>query len=165
DFITLLGLCYLDLEPARVFLSRQANNKKALEIFQKSKNPRLLEFTAEAEGIKLKREHSPALAGGLSALVPGLGSMSLGRYKEGLYAAFFTLGFGAAAIESRDQNKNDLAAGFGFFALAFYGGSIYSAANSAHKLNNMAADKRFKNVRNKHGIWFTPAGILIEKKF
>ena len=165
DFQTLLGLCYLDLEPAKLFVSRQESNKKALELFSATKNPRLLEFAAEAKGVKLEQVHSPVVAGSMSAIVPGLGSAGLGRYKEGLYAAFFTLGFGLAAVETRDNSKPELAAGFGFFALAFYGGSIYSAANSAHKLNNRLAEKAFKNVRNKHGIWFTPAGILIEKKF
>lgn len=161
----LLGLCYLDLQPGHPFMIRAANRTKGLELFATSQHQSAKQFATEAKALEPLAPYSPTLAGGLSTLFPGAGSAYTGRWKEAFYASFFTLGFGWAAYEAHQNDRADLTLGFGFFALAFYGGSIYSAANGAHKLNDQANQKAFDNLRGKYGIWFSPQGIFVERRF
>ncbi len=161
----LLGLCYLDLRPADPYPLREAQRKKGLAWLEQSKLPRVQKFTLEAKNFPEPTGASPLLAGGLSALIPGMGSAYLGRWQEASYAAFFTLSFAFAAKEAWAAERQDLGLGFGLFALFFYGGNIYSAMNSAHKQKDWKQTQTWNELRGKYGIWFTPQGILIQRKF
>jgi len=161
----LLGLCYLDFQTGHPFATRQDQRTKGLELFAQSNHLSAKEFALEAGHEPSPPPYSPSLAAGLSTILPGAGSAYLGRWKEALYAGFFTLSFGWASYEASQRDRPDLSLGFGIFAAAFYGGSIYTAANGAHKLNDQAQQKAFDELRGKHGIWFSPQGIFIERRF
>lgn len=161
----LLGLCLLDVQPGALFLEQTGHRQTALPHLAASGQPRAQAFADEANVFAGEAPHNPWLTGGLSALVPGAGSAYLGRWREAAYAAFFTLGFGLAAQEQMQAERPDLALVFGGFALVFYGGNIYAAANGARKMNDEHNRARFNQIRSRYGIWFDPKGLLVEMKF
>ncbi len=161
----LLGLCLLDLKPGGLFLEQANNRQTALPHLAASQDVRAVAFAREAADFVAETPHHPWVAGGLSALVPGAGSASLGRWREGAYAAFFTLGFGLAAKEQFQADRLDLGLVFGSLALIFYSGNIYAAANSAFKMNDEHNRARYNQIRGRFGIWFDPRGLLVEMRF
>jgi hypothetical protein len=101
---------------------------------------------------------SPWLAGGLSAAVPGLGSVYVGRYAEGALAFFVNALLISATVSSFQHDQPALGMALGTFALAFYGGAIYSAANGANKFNDRAQAAYLEDQRAHFGIVLTPGG-------
>ncbi|MFC1453028.1 hypothetical protein ACFLSJ_06740 [Verrucomicrobiota bacterium] len=79
---------------------------------------------------------SPALAGGLSALIPGAGQAYCGRWKEA-GAAFVVNGLLiGSAYESFDTERPILGSTIAFLAVGWYIGNVYNALNVAHKHND-----------------------------
>ena len=78
---------------------------------------------------------SPALAGTMSAILPGSGQMYAGRYKDGMMSllvnGLFIVGT-AAAINNENYAVAAIVGGVG---LPFYFGNIYAASNAANKWN------------------------------
>jgi len=89
---------------------------------------------ASLRGKTLPRK-SPKLAGGLAAVLPGLGHAYVGRYKDGGVAFLVNALFIWAAVESFHNDNNVLGGMLTFLELGWYSGNIYSAVNSAHKYN------------------------------
>jgi tetratricopeptide (TPR) repeat protein len=81
----------------------------------------------------------PTIAGAMS-VVPGLGHVYCERYKDGLVAFLLNGLFIWATIDAFHGDQNVLGAVLGFIELGFYSGTIYSAVNSAHKLNRKVKD-------------------------
>lgn len=78
---------------------------------------------------------SPALAGMMSALVPGSGYMYAGRYGDGFTALVVNGLFIAGTIVAIHQEDYAVAAIVGGIGLPFYIGNIYGSANAATKWN------------------------------
>lgn len=97
-------------------------------------------------------EKSPFLAGSLSAVLPGAGSFYTGRVAEGALALFLNAAMIYSTAEAVKKERRTLGAFLGTFALAFYGGSIYAAANGAHKFNSDAKAAYLKQQRAKFGL-------------
>ncbi len=95
---------------------------------------------------------SPLLAGSLSAVVPGAGSFYVGRYAEGSLALFVNGLLIFATVNSFQQEQVALGTVLGTLALAFYGGSIYAAANGAHKFNSRAHATYLQAQRRRFGL-------------
>ena len=78
---------------------------------------------------------SPALAGTMSAILPGSGQMYAGHYKDGMMSllvnGLFIVGT-AAAINNENYAVAAIVGGVG---LPFYFGNIYAASNAANKWN------------------------------
>jgi TolA-binding protein/TM2 domain-containing membrane protein YozV len=78
---------------------------------------------------------SPAVAGVLSALVPGSGYMYAGRYGDGVTAFVVNGLFIAGTVVSAQQEIYPVAGVVGGVGLPFYVGNIYGSANAATKWN------------------------------
>jgi tetratricopeptide (TPR) repeat protein len=81
---------------------------------------------------------SPGLAGTLSALVPGAGSLYVGRTSEAALAFVVNALLISGTVTAFQEHQDGLGVGLGVFALAFYGGNIYAAVSGAHKYNDQA---------------------------
>jgi tetratricopeptide (TPR) repeat protein len=101
---------------------------------------------------------SPLLAGSLSAVLPGAGSVYVGRYAEGALAFFVNTLFIVSTVSAFQNDQPALGAVLGVIALAFYGGSIYAAVNGAHKHNDRALAAYLDDQRVRFGIVLLPGG-------
>jgi len=78
---------------------------------------------------------SPATAGVLAGVLPGLAHVYVSRYKDGM-VAFLLNGLTIwAAVDAFDQDLDVLGGVLVALELGWYSGNIYSAVNSAHKYN------------------------------
>ncbi len=78
---------------------------------------------------------SPALAGAMSAVVPGSGYLYAGRYGDGLVAFVVNGLFIAGTVAAIHQENYAVAAIVGGIGVPFYIGNIYGSANAATKWN------------------------------
>lgn len=78
---------------------------------------------------------SPALAGSLAAIVPGLGHAYVSRYKDAAIAFLLNGLFIWAAVESFHEDHEVLGGILTFLEIGWYSGNIYSAVNVTHKHN------------------------------
>lgn len=78
---------------------------------------------------------SPAVAGAMSAVVPGSGYMYAGRIGDGLVALAVNGLFIAGTVVAIHQEQYAVAAIVGGIGLPFYVGNIYGSANAATKWN------------------------------
>ncbi|MBI3994018.1 MAG: hypothetical protein HY342_12155 [Candidatus Lambdaproteobacteria bacterium] len=116
-------------------------------------------FVGALEAPPALPDKSPWLAGGLSAVLPGSGSVYVGRYAEGALAFFLTGLLTYTAVASFDARQPALGAVFGGLALAFYGGGIYSAVGGAHKHNDALRSAYLTQQRRRYGLVVGPGGI------
>ncbi len=93
------------------------------------------ETIALLENNKELPRKSPALAGVMSALVPGSGYMYAGRYGDGIMALVVNGLFIAGTVVAIDEENYAVAAIVGGIGLPFYVGNIYGSANAATKWN------------------------------
>jgi hypothetical protein len=104
---------------------------------------------AARQGEQLPRK-SPALAGLLSAVVPGSGHFYAGRFRDGAVALLLNGAFLAAGIEAV-QAGNEAAAGLlFFFEAAWYSGAIYGAVNAAYKFNRDAEEQFLQGLERQY---------------
>lgn len=104
-------------------------------------------FFLKAEALPLK---SPITAGTLAAILPGAGHWYLDRYQDALIAFSINGLFAWAAVSSFQQGNNGLGVLLSFIELAWYSGNIYSAVNTAHKINR----KQESDFLEGYGIRF-----------
>ncbi len=83
---------------------------------------------------------NPTTAGVLAGLLPGLGHAYCDRYRDGLVAFLLNGLFVWASLESFNNDNNVLGGMLAFLELGWYSGNIYSAVNSAQKLNRKLKD-------------------------
>ena len=84
---------------------------------------------------ELQPRKSPALAGAMSAVIPGSGQMYAEHYKDGLMAFVVNGLFIAGTVAAVDDENYALATIVGGIGLPFYVGNIYGAANASRKWN------------------------------
>ncbi|MFN4122108.1 MAG: hypothetical protein ACK4GL_02250 [Flavobacteriales bacterium] len=114
-----------------------------------------LAFAQEGTQLKLK---SPALAAGMSAIVPGVGKFYTKDWKDGLIG-FFTIG--AAAYQSvRGFQRRGVNSAYGWIfgglATGFYIGNIYGSAASAHRYNKKVKKKLKLKIENTFNADYQP---------
>ncbi len=97
---------------------------------------------ADQAGLELNPK-SPALAGVLSAVIPGSGKMYAGRFKDGLFSLALVGLCGVVAYEGFHHSGWKSVQGilFGSLAFGFYGGNIYGSVLAAHQ-DNLAREKQ-----------------------
>ena len=94
--------------------------------FNLTLNKSLIDLTDKGAAFKRK---SPALAGILSAIIPGSGKAYAGRWKDGVIA--FIISSSSAFISIKGFNKNPSSIYpwiMGSFAVAYYSGNIYGSS-------------------------------------
>lgn len=101
------------------------------------------------EGINLKYK-SPALAIGLSAIVPGSGKFYTKDWKDGLISL---IGISASAFQSyRGFNKYGTSSGrgwiYGGLALGLYSGNLYGSHKAAKRYNSKLNENIHKKVKD-----------------
>jgi putative component of membrane protein insertase Oxa1/YidC/SpoIIIJ protein YidD/outer membrane protein assembly factor BamD (BamD/ComL family)/TM2 domain-containing membrane protein YozV len=81
------------------------------------------------------------VAGGLSALVPGLGRLYTGRYGDAVFSSAVTAGAAALAVRSARTGHWVNAGLFGSGATGFYLGNVYGSVASASAENRRAQQR------------------------
>jgi TolA-binding protein/TM2 domain-containing membrane protein YozV len=89
------------------------------------------------QGAQLPKK-SPALAGMLSALLPGSGQLYNGRPGDALLSFLLNGIFILGTLQAVEQDELAIAGVLGFFEVGWYTGNVYSAVNGAHKYNRHA---------------------------
>jgi hypothetical protein len=110
---------------------------------------------------------SPLLAGTLSAVLPGSGSLYVGRYAEGALTFFLNALLISGTATAFHEHQEGLGVGLGVLALAFYGGGIYAAASGAHKSNDRADATYLDRQRVRFGLTLERGriGAAFERNF
>jgi hypothetical protein len=113
---------------------------------------RIAGFVQAAETPTDVPHKSPALAGTLSAVVPGAGSLYVGRPSEAALSFFVNALLISGTVTAFHEHQDSLGVGLGVLALAFYGGSIYAAVSGAHKFNDQADAEYLDQQRMRFGL-------------
>jgi tetratricopeptide (TPR) repeat protein len=95
---------------------------------------------------------SPALAGGLSAVLPGAGQLYLGRPTDAATAFLLNAAFIWAAAESFQRDNDAVGGILLFFEAGWYFGNVYNAVSGAHKHNRRSEQRFFEDLRERFGI-------------
>jgi TolA-binding protein len=105
---------------------------------------------AAREGENLPRK-SPALAGLMSAVIPGTGHFYTGRWRDGTVALLLNGAFLAAGLEAVSAGNEAAAGLLLFFEAAWYSGAIYGAVNAAQKYNVDLEERWLRELERQHG--------------
>jgi putative component of membrane protein insertase Oxa1/YidC/SpoIIIJ protein YidD len=114
------------------------------------------ELSARIDSIERLPRKSPALAGSLSAVLPGAGQLYVGRPGDAL-VAFMTNGLligGTVSAARRDQDAAAIA--LGVVASGFWFGNIYGAANGAASDFRERRDAELDRARG----WLRQSGVF-----
>lgn len=101
----------------------------------------------------------PRAAGLLDAILPGAGHLYAGEWKNGVVSFLLNGSFIAAAAIAFANGNPVLGAILGFVELGWYAGTIFSAVNSAHKLNKKAFDDFLKRLETENGLFLQAEGF------
>lgn len=120
---------------------------------------------AELSGAGSIPRKKPGLAGLLS-VIPGLGQVYCGRYRDALIALLVNGALAAAAVEAFDNGGEVLGGVIGLVELGFYAGNIHGAANSARKHNRNETRRFIERLKTQINIGLGPApedpGIVLK---
>jgi tetratricopeptide (TPR) repeat protein len=172
EALFLRGIAWLELDGSKPYPLREGNVQAALTDLRAIPTewpgrPRADGFLkAMAEPPELPSK-SPGLAAAFSALLPGAGSLYVGRYEEAALAFFVNAVFIYATVNAFQHGREGLGVALGVPALAFYGGAIYAAANGAHKTNDRTRTAYLEQQRVRFGLVPQPGGFsgVIEGRF
>lgn len=133
----------IDLASRLIFLSEKNLNTDGIDL--KIVDANLINLYNESFKIKHK---SPALAGFMSAVVPGSGKFYTNRWKDGLIALVFV---GATGYQTyRGFNQKGVKSAYGWIlggvACSFYIGNIYGSVKSAKNYNLSQRSKYVESV-------------------
>lgn len=118
----------------------------------------LADAARDAENLPRK---SPALAGLMSALIPGTGHFYTGRFRDGAIALLLNGAFLAAGIEAVSAGNEAAAGLLLFFEAAWYSGAIYGAVNAAQKYNRDIEERWLQGLELQH----SPALRSLSRRF
>ena len=107
----------------------------------------LADAARDAESLPRK---SPALAGLMSAVIPGSGHFYTGRFRDGTIALLLNGAFMFAGIEAVSAGNEAAAGLLFFFQAAWYSGTIYGAVNAAHKHNRDLEERWLQGLDLQH---------------
>ena len=105
-------------------------------------------------------QKSPALAGTLSAIIPGSGQLYLGRKQDALVAFLLNGAFIAGAMESFRKDEDATGAILLFFEAGWYAGNIYSATSGAHKFNRKSKEDLLYRMERKYSLGVNGKGTV-----
>lgn len=133
---------------------RRAEFKAAAELFGRiptgSKLGLKAAFLAKEapKGAELE-ELNPSLYAVLSGILPGLGQALMGRITDALWASSLSIGPGIGAYLALASGAWVTGIVVGLAALAFYGGNIYHALNTAHQENRDRVENFVKKLESQ----------------
>lgn len=145
------------------YLFCQGENRLALESL--SSCPRDSSLRSRAESIMAEAKaydaiplKSPALAGGLSAVLPGAGQVYTGKPRDGFIAFIINGCLIWAAAEAFGKDEYFAGSLFAFMDVSWYAGNIYNAVNNANKVNRDRRRNFMSNAEVKCGLMFSEPG-------
>jgi tetratricopeptide (TPR) repeat protein len=156
-WLLLRALGWMDLDadqpmPLRKPNLEQARADLAAVSSTAPEHERIAGFLAALDAPPDLPHKSPGFAGALSAIVPGAGSVYVGRYSEGALAFFVNALLISGTVTAFQEHQDGLGVGLGVLAIAFYGGSIYAAASGAHKFNDRTEAAYLDEQRVRFGL-------------
>lgn len=95
---------------------------------------------------------SPALAGTLSAVLPGAGQLYVGRKKDAAAAFLLNGAFILGAVEAFRDDKDVIGGILLFFEAGWYAGNIYSAIGGAHKYNDKQKNDFIYSLERRYSL-------------
>src|SRR3990172_1654062 len=95
---------------------------------------------------------SPAVAAGLSALLPGAAHLYIGRKSEAAVSFLLNGAFILATVQAFHHDNNVTGGILLFFESGWYLGNIYNASSGAHKYNRREEQEFMNNLQNQYGI-------------
>jgi tetratricopeptide (TPR) repeat protein len=136
---------------------RQGNWRQASEEFQKLPSDSSLyiqskSLAEEAMSYPDIPKKSPALAGGLSAVLPGSGQLYIDRPGDALASFLLNGAFIFATVEAFHNDNNVTGGILLFFEAGWYLGNIYNAVNGAYKYNRSSEQQFMDMLQNKYAI-------------
>jgi len=136
---------------------RQGKWREASEEFRKLPPDSPLHVQAEglAEGSETYPgipTKSPALAGGLSAILPGAGQLYVNRPGDALVSFLLNGAFIWATVEAFHHDNNVTGGILLFFESGWYLGNIYNAVNGANKYNRRMEKQFLDGVQDKYSV-------------
>lgn len=111
------------------------------------------------KGERLPRK-SPALAGTLSAIIPGAGQLYVGRKRDAFVSFLLNGAFIAGAAEAFRKGEDAIGGILLFFEAGWYTGNIYSAAGGAHKYNDKTRNDFAFAMERKYALGTDGKGKL-----
>lgn len=109
-------------------------------------------LAGEMERMERLPRKSPALAGGLSAVLPGAGQLYAGRPRDAALALLLNAAFLWGTLEAFNDGNAVVGGILLFFEAGWYSGNIYNAVNNAHKHNRDVREEERKKLRTRHGL-------------
>ncbi len=110
------------------------------------------ELSAAARAYPAIPKKSPALAGWMSAVLPGAGQLYVGRPRDATVSFLLNGAFIWATVE-QFRNDNRVTGGILlFFETGWYMGNIYNAVGSAHKYNRREKKAYLDGLERKYRI-------------
>ncbi|MBN1354930.1 hypothetical protein JXA40_01535 [bacterium] len=106
--------------------------------------------------LELLPRRKPALAGIMSAVIPGTGQFYSGHWEDGALSLLLNALFIGGIIHSLGNDHNETAAVLGFFELGWYSANIYNAVDSAHQTNRRQWERHLDFIENTFGSPFQP---------
>jgi len=154
---------------------RAARWREASQIFGLVEEESVLHSSSLAlEEESLKGEtlpyKSPAWAGVLAGVLPGLGHAYVSRFKDATVAFLLNGVFIWAAIEAFDQDLEVLGGILTFLEIGWYTGNIYSAINVTHKHNRKLRTDFLESLEDRLDLHFFTAkkksvGLALSLRF
>jgi hypothetical protein len=156
-WLVLRAIGRMDLDKDAPFLRRRGNIEQALADLRSvspasAGYPEASGFVRALEAPPELPRKSPALAGTLSAVLPGAGSLYVGRPAEAALSFFVNALLIAGTVTAFQEHQGGLGVGLGVLALAFYGGNVYAAVSGAHKFNDGAQAAYLEEQRTRFGL-------------
>jgi TolA-binding protein/TM2 domain-containing membrane protein YozV len=136
---------------------RQGQWRQAADEFQKlppdsplhAQAKGLAEGSEKYPGITIK---SPALAGGLSAVIPGAGQLYINRPGDALVSFLLNGAFIWATVEAFQHDNNVTGGILLFFESGWYLGNIYNAVSGTHKYNRRSEKQFLDGLQDKYRV-------------
>ncbi|HKK02074.1 MAG TPA: tetratricopeptide repeat protein [Desulfuromonadales bacterium] len=114
--------------------------------------PRAADLAAALPPLEKLPRKSPALAGGLSAVLPGAGQLYAGRPRDAGLSLALNSAFILGAWQSFDHGLPALGGLLAFFEAGWYTGNIFNAVNSTEKYNRDVRGAAKERLHRRFGI-------------
>ncbi len=109
-------------------------------------------YAAEAETYPDVPKKSPALAGSLSAVLPGAGQLYIDRPGDAAASFLVNGAFLWATVEAFRRGDDAVGGIFLFFEAGWYTGNIYNAVNGAYKYNRISQQQYLDHIENRYTV-------------
>ncbi len=139
-----------------IFTTKLGEAKTTLTNVENKENPLYLGYSDLLENRSLIKRKSPAAAGIMSGIVPGLGRVYSKNWKDGLVSLLFISGMTVQSVRSFNKHGVNNFRGwiYGGIGLGFYLGNIAGSVKSAKNYNTKQTSKIQHEASSLFNIYF-----------